>query len=79
MRVYSVIYSTNRSVRHTGFCKLRQVEDAETGTLVATVWFEGEPEAYSIDDMSAVASLRQFYVDAYGDHDYPITVSMVLG
>lgn len=77
-RTHTVINSPTDKQVYKGFRILRQ-NDTKPQTLIAAVWFEGEPEMYSLDNnMDAVTALRQYYVDGYGEQDYPIIVSSVI-
>lgn len=72
-----VVFDIASDKTYLGFRRLQRSLDSTPGTLIATVWFEGEPDMYSVDNLEAVKSLKQYYIDSYGVQEYPIVVSIV--
>lgn len=77
MRKFTVIGPVD-SEAYIGFSRLKHDTDSIKGVLIAAVWFEGEPEMYSLDNVEAVETLRQYYVNGYGEQEYKIVIAQVL-
>ena len=77
-RMHTIIHSPISQQSYAGFSVLNYNRDSKHGTLIAAVWFEGEPEMYSLDNLEAVKALRQYYADKYGEQHLSIIISEIV-